>query len=43
MEAMKMEYTIQAPHDGVVTQVNFAAGELVDDGVALLILEENAD
>ena len=43
MEAMKMEYTIQAPHDGVVTQVNFAAGELVDDGVALLILEEDAD
>lgn len=40
MEAMKMEYTIQAPHNGVVTQVNFAAGELVDDGVALLVLEE---
>ncbi|ALG68670.1 acetyl/propionyl/methylcrotonyl-CoA carboxylase subunit alpha [Beggiatoa leptomitoformis] len=40
LEAMKMEYTIQAPYDGTVQQVKFNTGELVDDGVELLILDE---
>lgn len=36
MEAMKMEHTIAAPHDGVVDEVLFAVGDQVTDGVALL-------
>ncbi|RUO80527.1 3-methylcrotonyl-CoA carboxylase [Idiomarina tyrosinivorans] len=40
MEAMKMEYTIRAPHAGSVTQVFYQAGELVSDGAELLIVEQ---
>lgn len=36
MEAMKMEHTIAAPHDGVVEEVLFAVGEQVGDGLPLL-------
>jgi len=36
LEAMKMEHTIAAPADGRVDKVNFAVGEWVDEGVALL-------
>ena len=36
LEAMKMEHTIAAPTDGVVDAVNFAAGELVEEGAALI-------
>lgn len=39
MEAMKMEYTIEAPFDGIVSEFYFKAGELVTDGVTLLNLE----
>ncbi|UCX05243.1 acetyl/propionyl/methylcrotonyl-CoA carboxylase subunit alpha [Shewanella glacialimarina] len=41
MEAMKMEYTIEAPFDGVVTEFYFQSGELVSDGVQLLHVEES--
>ncbi len=40
MEAMKMEYTIRAPRDGVVAQVYYKAGELVSDGAELISLED---
>ena len=36
MEAMKMEHTIAAPHDGVVEEILYAVGDQVTDGVALL-------
>ncbi|MGL5048549.1 MAG: acetyl-CoA carboxylase biotin carboxyl carrier protein subunit, partial [Shewanella sp.] len=39
MEAMKMEYTIEAPFDGIVTEFYFKAGELVTDGATLLNVE----
>jgi len=29
IEAMKMEYTIVAPHDGVIEKINFGKGDLV--------------
>ncbi|ACJ30144.1 Biotin/lipoyl attachment:Carbamoyl-phosphate synthase L chain, ATP-binding:Carbamoyl-phosphate synthetase large chain [Shewanella piezotolerans WP3] len=35
MEAMKMEYTIEAPYAGVVSAFFFDAGELVSDGMLL--------
>ncbi|MEE4245684.1 MAG: acetyl/propionyl/methylcrotonyl-CoA carboxylase subunit alpha [Kangiellaceae bacterium] len=39
MEAMKMEHTIKAPADGVVKDIYFNAGELVNDGVELIEFE----
>lgn len=42
MEAMKMEYTIEAPFDGIVTEFYFKAGELVSDGAVLLHVEPKA-
>ncbi len=36
MEAMKMEYSIKAPKDGVVNEVFYAAGDLVKDGAELV-------
>jgi 3-methylcrotonyl-CoA carboxylase alpha subunit len=39
MEAMKMEYTIEAPFDGIVSEFYFKPGELVSDGALLLNVE----
>jgi 3-methylcrotonyl-CoA carboxylase alpha subunit len=39
MEAMKMEYTIESPFDGTVTEFYFQSGELVTDGALLLNVE----
>jgi len=36
LEAMKMEHTIAAPADGTVDAINYAVGELVEEGVALM-------
>ncbi len=36
LEAMKMEHTIAAPADGTIDAINYAVGELVDEGVALM-------
>ena len=38
MEAMKMEHTIEAPHDGVVTEVRVSAGEQVDEGAVIVVV-----
>lgn len=43
MEAMKMEHSIEAPSDGVVTEFYFQAGDLVDGGAELLSFEESAE
>ena len=40
LEAMKMEHTITAPLDGTVTAIHYAAGEMLDEGVELLVVEE---
>jgi 3-methylcrotonyl-CoA carboxylase alpha subunit len=39
MEAMKMEHTVVAPSDGVVTEFYFQAGSLVQGGAELLSFE----
>jgi 3-methylcrotonyl-CoA carboxylase alpha subunit len=41
LEAMKMEHRIVAATDGLVRAVNFSAGDQVEQGVALLALEES--
>lgn len=40
IEAMKMEYTLNAPHDGVLKSYCFAEGELVSHGALLAIVED---
>ncbi|MDO8299738.1 acetyl/propionyl/methylcrotonyl-CoA carboxylase subunit alpha [Lacisediminimonas sp.] len=37
MEAMKMEHTICAPHDGVVAELMYAVGDQVADGAQLIV------
>jgi 3-methylcrotonyl-CoA carboxylase alpha subunit len=39
MEAMKMEHSIEAPDNGLVTEFYFQAGDLVDSGAELLGFE----
>jgi 3-methylcrotonyl-CoA carboxylase alpha subunit len=39
LEAMKMEHTIVAPYDGVVTRVSCDVGTLVDGGTSLVELD----
>ena len=41
LEAMKMEHRIVAAADGVVTAVHFSAHDQVEQGVALLSLDES--
>ena len=40
LEAMKMQYEITAPRNGIVAQVHVAEGAQVAGGVALVTLEE---
>jgi 3-methylcrotonyl-CoA carboxylase alpha subunit len=40
MEAMKMEHTIAAPKDGVVSEILFSPGEQVSEGAELIKLAE---
>ena len=35
-----MEHTITAPMDGTVAAVHYTDGDMVDDGVELLVIEE---
>jgi 3-methylcrotonyl-CoA carboxylase alpha subunit len=43
MEAMKMEHTIKAPSDGIVKEVFFNSGDMVDGGCELLEFEAKAE
>ena len=43
IEAMKMEHTINAPADGIVKALSFAVGDLVDEGVELLVIETSGN
>jgi 3-methylcrotonyl-CoA carboxylase alpha subunit len=40
MEAMKMEHTVHAPHDGQVAELHYAVGDQVLEGSALLRLSK---
>ncbi len=40
MEAMKMEHTISAPHDGVIAEVLYAIGDQVAEGAQLLAFQQ---
>lgn len=40
MEAMKMEHTIHSNDSGIINKINFAEGDLVEEGSVLLNLEE---
>ncbi len=40
MEAMKMEHAIKAPEDGIIKEISFNVGDLVDEGSQLIELEE---
>jgi propionyl-CoA carboxylase alpha chain len=41
LEAMKMEHRIDAPADGVVTQLNASVNQQVQLGALLAVLEES--
>jgi 3-methylcrotonyl-CoA carboxylase alpha subunit len=38
LEAMKMEHSVTAPADGIVERLNYAVGDLVEEGAELLVL-----
>jgi propionyl-CoA carboxylase alpha chain len=40
LEAMKMEHTVAAPADGTVTTVGVTAGQQVDAGTVLVVVDE---
>ena len=42
IEAMKMEHTIVAPHDGLIEEVRYGVGDQVDEGTTLIALAEAA-
>jgi 3-methylcrotonyl-CoA carboxylase alpha subunit len=39
LEAMKMEHSITAPADGRVERVNYAVGDLVEEGAELVAFD----
>lgn len=43
LEAMKMEHTIHAPSDGILTDIFYSVGSQVDEGAELLSLSEAND
>ncbi|MGW4478905.1 ATP-binding protein [Rhodococcus triatomae] len=43
LEAMKMEHTISAPADGVLTELNVAVGRQVDVGTVLAIVDDTTE
>lgn len=40
LEAMKMEHSIKAPTDGIVSDLFYNVGDIVDGGVALVTLSQ---
>jgi len=42
LEAMKMEHAVRAPHAGVVADVRAVAGQQVDTGAVLVVVEADA-
>ncbi len=43
LEAMKMEHSLLAPRDGIVEQVLVEGGAQVQDGMALIVLQEDVE
>jgi propionyl-CoA carboxylase alpha chain len=43
LEAMKMQHTITAPTDGVVTQLSVTAGSQVESGAVLAVIDVPAE
>ena len=43
LEAMKMQHTITAPADGVVTEIPVREGEQVASGAVLAVVDTEAD
>jgi 3-methylcrotonyl-CoA carboxylase alpha subunit len=43
LEAMKMEHALLAPRDGVVAEVLSSEGAQVEDGAALIRLEDTEE
>jgi propionyl-CoA carboxylase alpha chain len=43
LEAMKMQHTIAAPYDGVVTELSAKAGAQVESGAVLAVIEGEAE
>lgn len=39
LESMKMEIPVLAPHDGVVSAIRTAAGDVVQDGDVMVVVE----
>ena len=40
LEAMKMEHTIIAPIDGIVKSIHYMVGDMIDEGVELLVIDK---
>ncbi|MDX6263730.1 MAG: propionyl-CoA carboxylase alpha chain, partial [Kribbellaceae bacterium] len=43
LEAMKMEHTISAPADGVLVELSVAAGQQVEVGAVLAVVQVEVD
>jgi 3-methylcrotonyl-CoA carboxylase alpha subunit len=43
IEAMKMEHAVIAPADGKIAALHFQSGDMVNEGVQLLVIGENKD
>ena len=41
LEAMKMQHTVSAPHDGVVTEIDVTVGQQVESGAVLAVVESD--
>lgn len=39
LESMKMEIPVLAPHDGVVAEIRTAAGDVVQDGDVMVVVQ----
>jgi biotin carboxyl carrier protein len=42
LEAMKMEHSVRTPHEGTLAQLNVSAGQTVDMGTVLAVVEDAA-
>jgi propionyl-CoA carboxylase alpha chain len=40
---MKMQHTVSAPHDGVVTEIDVTVGQQVETGAVLAVVEADGD
>jgi pyruvate carboxylase subunit A/propionyl-CoA carboxylase alpha chain len=39
LEAMKMEHSVRTPHEGTLAQLNVSAGQTVDMGTVLAVVD----